>query len=77
MSYGQLLRINPQSVTVLRSYAQFLIEVVNHDAKVCTACVVSSTVVMIRWHFVDRRPNSWMKLIVLKITTASATKWQQ
>jgi hypothetical protein len=32
-SFGQLLRINPQSVVVLRSYAQFLLEVVNHDAK--------------------------------------------
>ena len=33
-SFSQLLRINPQSVTVLRSYAQFLLEVVNHDSKV-------------------------------------------
>jgi hypothetical protein len=45
-SFGQLLRINPQSVTVLRAYAQFLLEVVNHDSKasiffcfVITCCI--------------------------------------
>ena len=33
-SYVQLLRINPQSLVVLRNYAQFLLEVVNQDEKV-------------------------------------------
>lgn len=32
--FTQLLRINPHSVTALRSYAQFLLEVVNNSEKV-------------------------------------------
>lgn len=32
-SYAQLLRINNKSVAVLRGYAQFLLDVVNHDTK--------------------------------------------
>ena len=34
-SFVQLLRINPSSLIVLRNYAQFLLEVVNQDEKVC------------------------------------------
>ena len=32
-SFGQLLRINAQSVSVLRAYGQFLMEVVNNENK--------------------------------------------